>query len=109
MNVKIGSHFQEMAGNKLASRTKSPIPTALTEDLRLSHGAVVVYCLLLGSRFDEDDITVKSIMQRGGIKKPATVSKYWKELEDTGWISREKSGRGYIFTLYSDPEEVRDV
>lgn len=65
------------------------IPNALILDIRISQGAFRVACLLF-SKPSGWKVFNKSIQKDLGIRKTDTLSKYWKELEELGWIERTK-------------------
>ena len=66
----------------------SQIPNALIVDNNLSMGARVLYCLLR-SKPDNWQIYNKQICNELSISLD-TIAKYWKELIQQGWLSREK-------------------
>ncbi len=63
------------------------IPNALAVDLSLSSGAVRVF-LYMSSKPDNWFFNNRDIQKQLGIKDDATMSKYWKELISSGWVSR---------------------
>lgn len=67
----------------------SKIPNEAIMDKRLSNGALRVFALLF-TKPNDWKVYNKAIMKDLGIKKQDTLSKYWKECIDTGWITREK-------------------
>ena len=75
-------------------------PNAVATDTRLSLGARVLYMYLAG----QDDSFIfwnKVMMKELGIKKPHTMAKYFKELLETNWISRNKNKfGGFDYTLH---------
>ena len=95
--------------NKLKSNF-SQIPNELITDSELSGIAfrIVVY---LFSKPDKWDVNNTDIQKRFGIKRRETMSKYWKEIVMSGWVTRErkvdeKSGKmvaGFDYTLHSKP------
>lgn len=73
--------------NKI-KRNFTIIPNQLFTDKRLSMGAKVVYCYL-GSKPDGWKIINIEVQNSLNISSQ-TLSKYFKELIDTGWISRKR-------------------
>lgn len=63
------------------------IPNALAVDLSLSSGAVRVF-LYMSCKPDDWFFNNRDIQKQLGIKDDATMSKYWKELINSGWVSR---------------------
>lgn len=63
------------------------IPNALAVDLYLSSGAVRVF-LYMSTKPDDWFFNNRDIQKQLGIKDDATMSKYWKELISSGWVSR---------------------
>lgn len=83
------------------------IPNEILTDNRLSMGAKVLYCYLASKPYN---LTVgnKEIQNSLNIKDSRTISKYWKELLNCGWLSRERNtdekGQftgGYTYQLLS--------
>ncbi len=64
------------------------IPNAVAVDLSLSSGAVRVFLYMSGKpdnwQFNNRDIQIKL-----DIKRAETMANYWKELINSGWISRQ--------------------
>lgn len=64
------------------------IPNAVAVDLSLSSGAVRVFLYMSGKpdnwQFNNRDIQIKL-----NIKRAETIANYWKELINSGWISRQ--------------------
>lgn len=95
--------------NKLKSNF-SQIPNALITDSELSGTAfrIVVY---LFSKPDKWEVNNTDIQKRFNIKRRETMSKYWKEIVMSGWVTRERktdseSGKmvaGFDYTLHSIP------
>jgi hypothetical protein len=65
------------------------IPNELITDKRLSNGAFRVLCLLF-SKPDNWKVYNKSIMKDLSIKKTDTLSAYWKECIESGWLERDR-------------------
>lgn len=65
------------------------IPNALIVDNRLSMGSKVLYCYLR-SKPDQWKIYNKEVAKSLNISED-TLSKYWKELLQCGWISRQQN------------------
>jgi len=63
------------------------IPNALAVDLYLSSGAVRVF-LYMSCKPDDWFFNNRDIQKQLGIKDDATMAKYWKELINSGWVSR---------------------
>lgn len=91
------------------------IPNALLTDNNLSMGAKVVYCYV-ASKPTGWNVWNKEIQQALNIKDSGTMSKYWKELLDSGWIERTRNKNengqfsgGYDYELRIEPiiEETR--
>jgi transcription initiation factor TFIIIB Brf1 subunit/transcription initiation factor TFIIB len=87
----------------------SIIPNSLIEDSSISAGAIRVY-LYLASRSADWNVFNKQIMKALNIKKQDTLSKYWKELINTGWISRTQitnSSDGVVGAFIYELNEVK--
>jgi len=87
----------------------SSVPTGAVADKNISHGAFRVLIYIF-SRPDGWKIYNNDIKKVIGIGKSHTLSKYWQELLNAGWISRKKirnaSGSitgGYDYILYDKP------
>lgn len=65
------------------------VPNSLIKDTTLSNGAFRVMCLLF-SKPNNWNVFNKSIMNDLGIKKVDTLSAYWQECINRGWLSRDK-------------------
>lgn len=63
------------------------IPNAIAIDLSLSNGAVRVF-LYMSGKPDDWFFNNRDIQKQLDIKDDATMSKYWKELINSGWVSR---------------------
>ena len=63
------------------------IPNAIAVDLSLSSGAVRVF-LYMSGKPDDWFFNNRDIQKQLGIKDDSTMSKYWKELINSGWVSR---------------------
>lgn len=63
------------------------IPNAIAIDLSLSSGAVRVF-LYMSGKPDDWFFNNRDIQKQLGIKDDSTMSKYWKELINSGWVSR---------------------
>lgn len=78
----------------------SQIPNKSITDSRISSGAfrVLTYMFSKPSNWEFNNSDVQYNMK---IKRRETMSKYWKELIDSGWVSREakSNNRGFIYTL----------
>lgn len=86
------------------------IPNALLTHSNLSNGAKVVYCYV-ASKPTGWKVWNKEIQQALNIKDSGTMSKYWKELLDTGWIARTRDksengqfSGGYDYELRIEPK-----
>lgn len=66
------------------------IPNELLTDNRLSMGAKVVYCYV-ASKPTGWEVWNAEIQKSLNIKDNGTMSKYWKELIETGWITRTRA------------------
>ena len=91
------------------ARDFSQIPNELITDSNLSGMAfrIVVY---LFSKPHNWNVNNKDIQNRFGIKRRETMSKYWKEIEASGWIIRtrktDEKGKmkaGYDYQLNTKP------
>lgn len=89
------------------------IPNELLTDSRLSNGAKVVYCYV-ASKPTGWKVWNTEIQQSLNIKDSGTMSKYWKELIETGWIDRTRTksnngqfSGGYDYELRITPIEVK--
>ena len=100
--------------NKLKSNF-TLTPNELLVDNRLSMGAKVVY-IYLASKPDGWKVWNKEIQKSLDIKDSGTMAKYWNELIDCGWVTRERdkteNGQftgGYEYELRETPytEETR--
>lgn len=85
------------------------IPNQLLFDIRLSFGARILFCYL-ASKPDNWKIINQDIITNLQISSDS-VAKYFKELLDAGWITREREidtkGQycgGYDYTIYSNPK-----
>tara|TARA_R110002020_G_C16185693_1_gene765169 strand:- start:402 stop:1199 length:798 start_codon:yes stop_codon:yes gene_type:complete len=83
------------------------IPNKLVTDTRLCNGAFRVLCLLF-TKPPNWKIYNKYVCTELGIKKVSTLSKYWKECLDSGWMEREKvlkseDGRVGTYIYYLNP------
>lgn len=85
------------------------IPNQLLFDIRLSFGARILFCYL-ASKPDKWKILNQDIITNLQISSDS-VAKYFKELLDAGWITREREidtkGQycgGYDYTIYSNPK-----
>jgi len=85
------------------------IPNAIITDLNISAPALRMY-LYISSKNDGWVINNKDIMKQLGIGSNNSISKYWKQLIDAGWVSRERmrDDKGkflneYEYTLYEYP------
>lgn len=93
--------------NKLKERY-SQIPNQAIEDTNISSPAFRVLCYLF-SRPDNWKINNTDIRRRLAIKRQETLSGYWKELEQTGYITRHEREReagkfaGFDFELNPYP------
>lgn len=81
------------------------IPNELITDSRISNGAFRVAAYLY-SRPDNWNVNNKDVQSSLGINDRGTLSKYWNELIDCGWLARElkphdENGHfgGYDYTL----------
>lgn len=88
------------------------IPNDLITDSSLSNGAFRVLCLLF-SKPNNWKVYNKSIMKDLDIKKTDTLSAYWKECIESGWLERTKitdSEDGtigaYDYSLNLSPKKV---
>ena len=63
------------------------IPNAIVVDLSISNGAVRVF-LYMSTKPDDWFFNNRDIQKQLGIKDDSTISKYWKELINSGWVSR---------------------
>lgn len=86
------------------------IPNALLTDDNLSMGAKVVYCYV-ASKPTGWKVWNKEIQQALNIKDNGTMSKYWKELLDFGWVCRTRTksengqfSGGYDYELQIEPK-----
>ena len=85
------------------------IPNALIVDNKLSMGARILYCYLR-SKPDGWKIYNAEIAKSLAVN-PDTITKYWKELLEHGWISRQKSrdekgnfSGGYDYEIHYKPQ-----
>ena len=85
------------------------IPNELLTDDRLSNGAKVIYCYV-ASKPTGWKVWNAEIQKALNIKDKGTMSKYWKELLDTGWIDRTRNktdngqfSGGYDYELRISP------
>ena len=74
--------------NKLKNKF-SILPNSAIEDLRL-HPIAFRMLAYLFSRPANWEVNNSDISKKIGIKDPKTLAKYWKQLEQTGWILRKK-------------------
>jgi len=88
------------------------IPNELMTDKSLSNGAFRVLCLLF-SKPDNWKVYNKAIMADLGIKKTDTLSAYWSECIESGWLERikitdSKNGTigAYDYSLNLSPKKV---
>lgn len=63
-------------------------PNAIITDTNLSDGSVRVFLYMCGKP-DDWQFNNRDIQLRLNIKRAETIAKYWKELIESGWISRE--------------------
>lgn len=77
----------------ILKRDFSQIPNELITDKNISHGAFRVMVYLL-SKPDGWQVYNNDIKKKLKISKSHTIAKYWKELEESGWISRTKTSKG---------------
>ena len=86
------------------------IPNSLITSKDLSNGAKMVY-VYIASKPTGWNVFNKDVMTQMGIKKEATLSKYWKELIESGWITRSKvvgttdnkcKNGSYVYTVYNE-------
>ncbi len=64
------------------------IPNAIVIDSKLSDGALRVF-LYMSTKPDAWQFNNRDIQQKLNIKRAETIAKYWKELIQSGWISRQ--------------------
>lgn len=64
------------------------IPNAIVTDASLSDGALRVF-LYMSTKPDDWQFNNRDIQHRLNIKRAETIAKYWKELIQSGWISRQ--------------------
>lgn len=64
------------------------IPNAIVIDPKLSDGALRVF-LYMSTKPDNWQFNNRDIQLNLGIKRAETIAKYWKELINSGWISRQ--------------------
>lgn len=69
------------------------VPNALVTDTRISIPARLVY-IYLRSKPDGWIVRNSDVMKSLGIKDNGAMAKYWRELEETGWIIRHKTAAG---------------
>jgi hypothetical protein len=91
------------------------IPNALIVDKRLSASAKVIYCYL-ASKPTGWTVYNLDIQNQLCIKRSETLSKYWKELIDAGWIERYKNTDKdfckigvYVYTIFSNTEKAEYI
>lgn len=68
-------------------RKFTQLPNQIVLDTSLSDGAFRVFCYM-STKPDGWKFNNKDIMENLHIKRPETMAKYWKELINSGWISR---------------------
>ena len=85
------------------------IPNRIITDGKLSHGAFRIYSYLL-SKPDGWKVINSDIQEQLNIKQAQTLANYWKELINSGWISRyrikDSNGKiigGYDYELNEFP------
>lgn len=73
----------------------SQIPNEVVTDTRISNGAfrVIIY---LFTKPDNWEVNNEDVMKSLKISKDHTISKYWKELLKSGWITRERTETGHF-------------
>lgn len=98
--------------NKLKNRLKrnfSQLPNQLILDMNLSHPAyrIVTYLFSLP---DGWEVNNKDIQRRFKIKTKDTMGNYWREIIDSGWVTRERRRNekgniigGYEYTIHPEP------
>lgn len=64
------------------------IPNAIAVDLSISSGAVRVF-LYMSGKPDDWQFNNRDIQNKLDIKRAETIANYWKELLDSGWITRQ--------------------
>lgn len=64
------------------------IPNAIVIDTSLSDGALRVF-LYMSTKPDDWQFNNRDIQHKLNIKRAETIAKYWKELIQSGWISRQ--------------------
>lgn len=64
------------------------IPNAIVIDALLSDGALRVF-LYMSTKPDDWQFNNRDIQNKLNIKRAETIAKYWKELIQSGWISRQ--------------------
>jgi hypothetical protein len=89
----------------------STIPNQLIIDTTISTGARILYCYIV-SKPDNWEIFNAEIAKTLQIGSEKTIAKYWKELINTGWISREREinekkqyNGGFVYTIY----EIKNI
>ena len=97
--------------NKLKDKFTT-LPNELITDKRISFGARILYCYMIGKP-NEWIILNTDIITSLEISKD-TIAKYFKELLDTGWIERERITNekghftgGYDYIIHEKPVLVK--
>lgn len=86
------------------------LPNSLITDKEISHGAFRVAAYLF-SRPADWEINNTDVRKQLGISRAETIAKYWKELTEAGWLTREakKAGAngagGYDYSLNVEKSE----
>lgn len=75
--------------NKLKNKYLT-LPNEIIEDVRISSGAFRVFCYI-SSKDDGWIVRNKDIQKRLNIKQAQTLANYYKELCESGWISRVRA------------------
>lgn len=84
------------------------VPNKLINDASISLEARMMF-VHLSSKPDNWNVVHSEIQKCLNIKSKTTMAKYSKELEDSGWISREKLPNGsYVYTLNSTPASPKN-
>lgn len=98
----------------IKNRLKNKFTTLPNEIIEssISHAAFRIYCYLI-SKPDGWTVLNEDIKKKLRIKDKESMSKYWKELIDTGWIIREqhvnelgKFSGGFDYQLNEHPIDV---
>ena len=69
-------------------RCFTQIPNSIIIDLSLSDGALRVF-LYMSTKPDDWQFNNRDIQNKLNIKRAETIAKYWKELTQSGWVSRQ--------------------